>query len=70
MAVIKKVESTNKTSEQFLNLALVDNNGTFLGYVNIPKRMFKDESDLTNINKHISETGVQLEHKQESAPLF
>ena len=69
MAIVKKVEATNKTADQFLNLVLVGDCGTFLGYVNIPKRLFNDPSNLTAINQFMSQ-GVHLEHKKETSPLF
>ena len=69
MAIVKKVEATTKTQDQFLNLVLVSDSGTFLGYVNVPKRLFKDPDNLTGINEFIAQ-GVHLEHKVETKPLF
>ena len=62
MQINKATPATNKSDVQ--NLVVLDSEGTLVGWLNVPSRLFADVSDLSGI-QNILAPGYTLEHKRE-----
>ncbi len=62
MQINKATPTGNKSDVQ--NLVVLDSEGSLVGWLNVPSRVFADVSDLSGIQSIIAK-GYTLEHKRE-----